>query len=204
MTASRLNPCVVAALLALAACALPGHADVAVSRAASGAASRAALFDAQGYRTARFRSPVDRDPAPAIRISLSGALALSPDEALFVDVTPVEGGVRDPATGSWRLSEGHETIPGASWYPETGRSPVDPVLWQGLRAAVAGFRRSHPGVPVIVFCRSDCWMSWNAARRLARDHVRNVRWLAEGNDGWHAAGRPLVAAIPVSVPPTNP
>jgi hypothetical protein len=42
------------------------------------------------------------------------------------------------------------------------------VLWRALDAAVARFARRHPGRPVVVFCRADCWMSWNVARRLAR------------------------------------
>jgi rhodanese-related sulfurtransferase len=43
-------------------------------------------------------------------------------------------------------------------------------------------------------------MSWNAARRLARRGIANVHWLAEGTDGWHAAGRALVVAVPVATP----
>lgn len=160
-----------------------------------------ALFDAQGYRTARYRGPVKADPAPAVAIGLAEALALEPGrDALFLDVMPVEGGVRDPATGVWTLSTGHLTIPGALWFPETGRAPVDPLLWQALEAAVREARRTAPGTPVILFCRTDCWMSWNAARRLALRGIANVHWLAEGTDGWHAAGRPLTAATPVAVP----
>lgn len=164
------------------------------------AAISPAPFDAQGYRTARFRAPVDRDPAPATRIALSDALALSPFQALFIDVVPVDAGVRETPSGEWRLSEPHETIPGAQWHPETGRSPVDPALWQGLVDAVSKARQAQSSLPVIVFCRTDCWMSWNAARRLALAGVVGVRWLAEGTDGWHAAGRPLAAATPVVIP----
>lgn len=159
------------------------------------------VFDAEGYRSARYRSPVRADPAPAVPIALDAALALVPGrDALFIDVTPVEGGVRDPASGAWALSTTHLTIPGALWHPETGRAPVDPALWQALEAAICEARRSAPGQPVVLFCRIDCWMSWNAARRLATGGLADVRWLAEGTDGWHAAGRPLVAGVPVAVP----
>jgi len=160
-----------------------------------------ALFDAQGYRTARYRAPVQADPAPAAVIGLAEALALEPGrDALFLDVMPVEAGVRDPATGVWTLSTAHLTIPGALWFPETGRAPVDPALWRALETAVRDARRAAPDAPVIVFCRTDCWMGWNAARRLALRGIANVRWLAEGTDGWHTAGRPLTAATPVAVP----
>lgn len=163
-----------------------------------------APFDPEGYRSARYRSPVKADPAPAARVDLPAALALAPgDSALFIDVMPAEGGVRDPAMGTWRLAQEHLTIPGAEWHPETGRAPVDPMLWQALEASIREARRTAPGKPVILFCRIDCWMSWNAARRLARHGIGNVHWFAEGTDGWHAAGRSLEIAVPVIVPPAR-
>ena len=158
-------------------------------------------FDEAGYRTTRYRAPVAELPEPAMRMAAADVLALDPErDALFLDVMPVEGGVRDEASGAWKLSTGHETIPGAQWHPETGRSPVDTVLWDALVRAIAAARRTDPALPVVVFCREDCWMSWNAARRLATQGIPRVYWFAEGTDGWHAAGRPLTAAIPVSVP----
>lgn len=162
--------------------------------------AQSADFDSQGYRTARYRAPVQGEPRPARRIALPAALMLTPGrDALFVDVMPVEGGVRDKASGRWTLSQRHETIPGAAWHPETGRSPVDSVLWA---AFVREARRAKK--PVVVFCRVDCWMSWNAARRLSESGVANVWWFAEGTDGWHAAGRPLVRGRPVTIPETEP
>lgn len=158
-------------------------------------------FDAEGYRAARYRAPVDRLPAPARRIALDRALRWhARGEALFVDVLPVEGGFRDPLTGRWRLSLPHATIPGAQWHPETGRAAPDPVLWREVESAVKAARKARPRLSIVVFCRADCWMGWNAARRLARGGVARVYWLAEGIDGWNASGRPLDDARPVAVP----
>lgn len=183
-----------AALILVAAAALTGMAP-------APAPNDPALFDAEGYRSARYRAPVKVDPAPAQTIPLAAALALDPErDALFIDVTPAEGGVRDPASGVWTLSQEHLTIPGALWLPETGRAPVDGDLWAALEARIAAARADAPHTPVILFCRADCWMSWNAARRLALHGTANVYWLAEGTDGWHAASRPLVVAVPVAVP----
>ncbi|MBB4614967.1 rhodanese-like domain-containing protein [Novosphingobium taihuense] len=160
------------------------------------------VFDANGYRIARYRAPVDRLPTPATRIALEKALKLKPGvDALFIDVLPAEGGVRDPATGIWTLASAHETIPGALWHPETGRGQPEVALWHGLHDAVAAVREKSPGMPVVLFCRTDCWMGWNAARRLARDGFGNVLWLAEGIEGWHDAGRALVPARPVVIAP---
>lgn len=157
-------------------------------------------FDAEGYRSSAYRAPVDRDPAPARAITVAEVRALQPGAALLVDVLPAEGARRDGRTGAWALAMPHQTIPGALWYAEAGRSPPDPVMWNALVARVARFRRSHATAPVVLFCRADCWMSWNAARRLARAGVGNVRWLADGIEGWNEAGGTLVAAHPVAVP----
>lgn len=194
------------AVAALAVFALVGGcAGPMKAGAVSEPSSPAAPFDEAGYRNARYRAPVDHDAAPARAVSLDRALAMAPGaQALFLDVMPAEGGVRDAQTGSWQFSEVHQTIPGAQWHPETGRAPVDPVLWQALEAAVRQARKDRPHLPVVVFCRSDCWMSWNAARRLAVSGFGDVLWLAEGTDGWHAAGRVLEPAVPVTVPGRQP
>lgn len=161
----------------------------------SSALADEALFDAQGYRSARYRAVVDRLPDPAQRIDLAAVLALGAD-ALLLDVMPAEGAVRDPRTGHWLLAQPHQTIPGALWFPETGRSPVDPALWRALMARVTAWQNNHPRGVVVVFCRADCWMSWNAARRLAHEGLSAVRWLPDGIDGWHDTGHLLVAAVP--------
>lgn len=184
-----------AALLA----SLPATFATPPTQASSAAA---ALFDAAGYRIARYRAPVDRPPYPARTISLEAALDLVPGrDAVFVDVLPVAGGWRDPETGAWRLSLGHVTIPGARWHPGTGRAAIDPVLWNGLLADVERQRANRRDMPVVVFCRVDCWMGWNAARRLASAGAGPVYWLAEGVDGWHARGRALASTQPVTIAP---
>jgi PQQ-dependent catabolism-associated CXXCW motif protein len=184
-------------LAIFAAFQLPGNSR---GQGHDSAATPPELFDAEGYRAARYRAPVDRPPTPAAQIALERVLRLRPGvDALFIDVLPAEGGVRDPLTGKWALAGQHETIPGAAWHPEIGRDHPDAVLWQGLRNAVAAERAGHPGLPVVVFCRSDCWMSWNAARRLAGEGFGQVNWFAEGIEGWHEAGRALVRAEPVAI-----
>lgn len=200
MTPARLTRALVPALaMALLATMPSGAAGAQASTEASGV-ELAADFDAAGYRAQRHRAPVTRDPRPAPRIALVAALGLSPGrDALFLDVLPAIGGVRDPRSGKWRLGEEHLTIPGAAWHPEAGRSDPDPALWQALLREVAAARRSDPTRPVVVFCRTDCWMGWNAARRLALGGIGNVWWLAEGIEGWRRT-RPLVAAQPAVVP----
>lgn len=186
----------VVAIVVMLALTLPGHGAW---------ADPAATFDAQGYRNASYRAVVDRDPVPARRITLAEARRLhAANKALFIDVLPAEGANRDPVSGRWTLATRHQSIPGALWLPDTGRAAPDAVMWRGLEARVAAHRQRHRRAAVVVFCRADCWLSWNAARRLALSGERNVRWLAEGIEGWHETGGSLVDAQPEAVPNPGP
>lgn len=51
--------------------------------------------------------------------------------------------------------------------------------------------------PIVVFCPNrNCWLSYNAAIRLARAGYSDVRWFRDGTEGWRASGRALVAVEP--------
>lgn len=154
------------------------------------------LFGPDGYRIAAYRAPVARPPDGVGRIAPAAAAALRPGrDALFIDVLPADGGHRE-RDGRWRLAEQHESVPGAHWFPEAGRGVPEPGIaaWfaEGVRRLTGG-RRDRM---LLVFCRADCWMSWNAARRLRAMGYRNVWWLAEGTDGWRDLGQPLARAVP--------
>ena len=71
-------------------------------------------------------------------------------------------------------------------------SDIGPWFEQGVFRLTHG-RRDRM---IVTFCLDDCWMSWNAAKRLHALGYTNVWWLAEGTDGWRDLGRPLVEATP--------
>lgn len=164
---------------------------------AAAAAAEAPPFDpVTGYRTARYRGIVPHPPEGARRIDASRAEAMNRDPRVtFIDVTPAEGGSRNPATGEWRLAIEHRTLPRARWFPESGRGRLAPAIERWFASGIARHAGST-AAPVVVFCLSDCWMSWNAALRLHRAGYRDVRWFADGVDGWRERGLPMVAAVP--------
>ena len=49
---------------------------------------------------------------------------------------------------------------------------------------------------LVFFCKADCWMSWNAARRAVALGYGRVGWFPGGTDAWAAEGRALVPAVP--------
>lgn len=154
------------------------------------------LFNADGYRTAHYRAPARRPPEGVVRIAPKAAAALRPDiDALFIDVLPAEGGHRED-DGRWRLAQERLSIPGAHWFPESGRGELAPDIARWFADGVARLTKGRRARPIIVFCLSDCWMSWNAARRLKTLGYPNVWWLAEGTDGWRDLGKPLVSVAP--------
>ncbi|PZU57394.1 MAG: rhodanese [Sphingobium sp.] len=155
-----------------------------------------ASFGADGYRIAHYRAPVDHPPEGIVRIAPAAVAALRPDvDALFIDVLPAEGGYRQD-DGRWRLAGGRDSIPGAHWFPESGRGVLAAGIETWFVRGIARLTGGRRDFPIIVFCLSDCWMSWNAARRLRALGYRRVWWLAEGTDGWRDLGRALVPVVP--------
>lgn len=153
-----------------------------------------ALFSPEGYRISHYRGPVHEAPQGVRRID-AATLARFGGKALLLDVMPAEGGYRDDK-GHWHLAVARQTIPGAHWFPEAGRGVLAPGIdsWftQGVKRLTGGHRHRM----IVTFCLADCWMSWNAARRLRAMGYTNVWWLAEGTDGWRESGQPLVTAVP--------
>jgi PQQ-dependent catabolism-associated CXXCW motif protein len=162
------------------------------------APTEAALFDpATGYRIASYRSVIPAPPPNVPRLEdAQAARAYDGGKALFVDFTPAAGAVRDPANGTWRLAEPHDTLPGAHWFPEAGRGNADPAIDRWLAIGMKRLAHGSRNRPIVAFCLADCWMSWNGAWKLRRLGYGDVRWYANGIDGWKELGRPLTPAMP--------
>ncbi|MGF7152197.1 PQQ-dependent catabolism-associated CXXCW motif protein [Sphingomonas zeicaulis] len=163
-----------------------------------GAVAQDGRFDAEGYRIAHYRGPVPSAPAGVPRIALPAAAMLRPDvDAVFIDVAPAEGGHRDARTGRWTLAQPRHGIDGAHWFPGAGvGGRLDPAIQRWFDRGVARLTRGRRDRMVVIFCLADCWMSWNAAKRLAASGYTNIWWLAEGSDGWSELGLKLVPATP--------
>ncbi|MFQ3622369.1 MAG: rhodanese-like domain-containing protein [Acetobacteraceae bacterium] len=91
----------------------------------------------------------------------------------------------DVAGGTTDGSE-RRTVPGAVWLPGAGvcdrEAPQMQKRFEDRVAALTGNDRSRP---VVVWCANkECWLSYNAAIRLARAGYSDVRWFRDGNAGW--------------------
>ena len=81
---------------------------------------------------------------------------------------------------------------------DTGYEALSPAEEARLRDGLTRAKAGDPDRPVVIFCRSDCWMSWNAARRAVEWGFDPVIWFPGGTDAWEQAGQPLVTVEPVA------
>lgn len=158
-----------------------------------------ALFDAEtGYRLERHRAPTPSDiPGAAERIDAAQVAAL--ENPVLIDVFATKMGRYDEFDGTWLGEDARGTIPGAVWLPEVGRGSLSPALAAYLGDNLHRLTDGDRDRPVVIFCVADCWMSWNAAQRVAALGYRNVHWFREGTDGWLDIGKTLCPVEPVPV-----
>lgn len=171
---------------------------------ADAAASDDAFDPVTGYRIAHYRAAVPETVPGGARVDLDGVDRLIASGAVLLDVMPSEGAGADVATGAWKLSRPHQSIPGATWLPDVGRGVIDSRFQNYLTANLARLTTGNAAKPIIVFCQSDCWMAWNAVQRIAALGYTALHWYPEGTDGWVEWGdRKLAPVLPVPLAPAT-
>lgn len=164
--------------------------------------SVAALAQAQtvpepdGFRSEPYLAPVPATLAGAQVIDAARAVQMHEQGVPFLDVLPRRSRPENLPEGTIWREKPHYTIPGAAWLFDTGYDRLSDVekqrLANGLRDATGGDKSA----PVVMFCKADCWMSWNAAKRAVAMGYGAVYWFPEGVDGWAANGGDLIVAEP--------
>lgn len=96
----------------------------------------------------------------------------------------------------------HEAIPGSVWIPNIGEATISDNVDELLHARLLDGTDEDYDRLVIVYCHEQCWLSWNAAKRIISYGFRNVHWFPEGIEGWRAAGYKTEVVRPV-LPPEN-
>jgi len=155
----------------------------------------AAAPEPEGYRLDDYRAPVPdtlRGGEVVHVEAMRGIVARH--EAVLIDVLPAPRRPEGMRPGMPWLPEPHRSLPGAVWWPDVGRGALSPSLESAFRDRL----RQVAGAPpkqVVFYCLSNCWMSWNAAKRaVSWGYV--VSWFPDGVDGWEAAGLATEAVKP--------
>ena len=116
-------------------------------------------------------------------------------DAIFIDVLPHAPRPANLPPGTIWREKPHRNIPGSIWLPDTGYGALAPVTRElpAEQSCASDARRSSKGFWFIV---CDCWMSWNAAKRILGMGYANVIWYPDGIDGWTEVSLPLQEAVP--------
>lgn len=155
------------------------------------------LFSIDGYRLLRYRSPTPPQAEGGTTISTAGlkALLVSEQPPALLNVQPLRW-----QQGVFLLNEPFLHIPGSLWIPNVGMGELDDgwerYFRRHLRTATAG----NNAYAVVIYCRADCWMSWNAVKRAASWGYTNLYWYRDGVDGWREAELELIEAKPEPYP----
>jgi PQQ-dependent catabolism-associated CXXCW motif protein len=170
-----------------------GCAALAVLVLAAQVAPAEPVAEPDGYRMGEYRAPVPATLAGAVVLDTDGARAMwQAGGAVFVDVLPSPPKPDGLRPGTIWQAPSRDTIPGATWLPNTGFGVLAPETDAYFRANLDRLTGGDPARPVVFFCLADCWMSWNAARRAVVEYgLDAVHWYPLGTDGWQASGLPL-------------
>ncbi len=150
-----------------------------------------------GYRTSDYRAPTPATLAGARVVTTAQAETLWQDKtAIFVDVMPRAPRPSNlPPETIWR-DRPRSDIPGSIWLPDTGYGQLAPSTEDYLRRNIEQVTGGDRTKLLVIYCLRNCWMSWNAAKRLLTLGYTNVAWYPEGTDGWTDALLPVADAQP--------
>jgi PQQ-dependent catabolism-associated CXXCW motif protein len=149
------------------------------------------------YRADNYRAPV-----PA---TLKGARVLTTAEAetiwragsgVFIDVLPRPPKPQHLPEGTIWREKPRLNIPGSVWLPDTGYGKLAAATEDYLRRGLEHASGGNNTRLLVIYCQADCWMSWNAAKRVLSYGYANVAWYPEGTDGWERADLPLAESQP--------
>lgn len=144
-----------------------------------------------GYRMGDYRAPVPETLEGATVIDDDAAYALwKTGRVAFFDVLPQPPKPENLPEGTFYREKPRQSIPGATWLPNVGFGDIAEETASYFRAGLAHATEGDAAMPVVFFCLTDCWMSWNAAKRVQEWGYGNVFWYPSGTDGWQSMNYP--------------
>lgn len=165
------------------------------------AALPVAAQEPDGYRMDHYRAPVPEAAPGAVTVDTDAAYALwRSGRVAFVDVWPRPPRPANLPKGTIWRDPVRRSIPGAIWLPNVGYGALAPITDDYFRRGMETATGGDKDMPVVLFCLSDCWMSWNAARRVQDYGYTRVFWMPEGTDGWEFMDYPTEVVAPQPEP----
>ncbi|MGO9543789.1 MAG: PQQ-dependent catabolism-associated CXXCW motif protein [Rhodomicrobium sp.] len=160
----------------------------------------AGVPELEGFRMDNYNAPVPETLAGA-RVVNAAALAVALKQgAIPIDVLPAQRRPPSMPAGQPWLPLPRMEVPGSLWWPEVGRGAISPALDTWFRGRLAAVTGGDTGKMLAFYCKAECWMSWNAAKRAAGYGYRQVLWFPGGAEAWAAEGFKLQPGTPEAVP----
>ncbi|MNY26258.1 Rhodanese-like domain protein [compost metagenome] len=160
-------------------------------------AGEEALFSADGYRQDRYRSPTPAtvEGAQTIDTATLQRMLESADQPVLIDV------FRRPwLHGQFVSDEAHQNIPGSLWLANVGEGTAEAPWLDYFSHYLKQASGGDQARALVLYCKSDCWLSWNASKRAAALGYTRLYWYRDGIDAWQQAGLPLQTATPAPLP----
>lgn len=105
-------------------------------------------------------------------------------DAVVIDVIPEQRRPTMLPENQFWIPLAHKGVPGAIWLPDVGYGVLSETTEDYFRTNLEAATRGNRDHPVVVYCRANCWMSWNAAKRALGYGYTSVHWFFDGVDGW--------------------
>jgi len=164
----------------------------AVVLAAAGPAWAGGVDEPAGYRMDEYKAPVPDTLKGAKVVGTEEARALWRDkQAVFIDVMPNTPKPANLPAGTIWKDKVRQDIPGSIWLANVGYGAIPNETADYFREALEANTASDKSRPILFYCMTNCWMSWNAAKRAVELGYSSVIWYPLGADGWQSAGLPL-------------
>src|SRR6516225_5638905 len=134
-------------------------------------ASSQDISEPEEYRTEDYRAPTPTTLKGARVVTTAEAEQIwKAGGAIFLDVLPYAPRPTNLPPGTIWREKPRRNIPGSSWLPDTGYGALAPVTENYLRTNLARVTGGDRIKALVVYCLRDCWMSWNAAKRILNRH----------------------------------
>ena len=145
-----------------------------------------------GYRMDEYKAPVPDTLQGAKVVDTKEAETLWREKkAVFIDVMPNTPKPANLPAGTIWKDKVREDIPGSIWLANVGYGAIPKETADYFRQALEAHTASDKSRRILFYCMTDCWMSWNAAKRAVEWGYTSVIWYPLGADGWQSAKLPL-------------
>ncbi len=158
-----------------------------------------AVEEPEGYRGEPYLGAVPETLTGGTVLDDDGAYALWEAEVAFVDVLPHTPKPDLPEGTIWHEPD-HESIEGAIWLPNVGYDRLPDIDQDYFNQGLEFITEGNQDAALVFFCRAECWMSWNAAKRALEMGYGDVYWYPDGVDGWGMSDFPMEVILPWEAP----